>query len=221
MKLYRGVLGFWGFGVGETTLAIGRPLDKVEEREPQFAEIRDQIAERWTEEHAAELASEKLDALRDEFGERPEPPQPFRPEATAEKFNEVATAAGFTVEVREWQDRFERPDEPTPAQEFFMASSNLFTLREDAVAEPGYDSGKTLAFMARIDGIRDPEVTNLDLNEVQSLQQSAMQEGLTGFGTRVFNSRAFMQERYGLWLELWGQEEATTESEAQGQTQGR
>jgi len=194
--------------VGARSLVIGRVLDKVEPRQPEFAEIRDDVAETWIEEHAAELAAEKLDKLRDEFGERPEEPLPFRPETTSDRLAEVAQAAGYEVETREWKDRMDKPGaDPTPAELFFMSESKLYQLREDSVAAPGYDREKQFVYLVRVAGIRDPEVKDLDPAEVQELQRTVEQDAIVGFSTRTFNSRAFMQERYGLWLDSWSDEE--------------
>jgi hypothetical protein len=197
--------------VGSSSLVIGRVLDKVEKRQPEFSEIRDQIAETWIEEHAVELAMEKLDALRDEFGERPEEPLPFRPEVTSERMAEVAQAAGYELKVREWKDRMDRPEGDLSSEDqFFLSHTKLYQLREDGVADPSHDNDKAFVYLARVAGIRDPEVSGLDPAEIQGLQQTVEQETITAFSTRTFNSRGFMQERYGLWLESWSEEEPET-----------
>jgi hypothetical protein len=194
-------------------MLIARTLQKVAEREPTFEEVRDEVAEEWAKDRAAEIASDKLEELRGEFGERPPEgdPTPFRPEATAERFAEVAKEHGYDVHTRDWLDRYQRPgDNPKPEELFFLSNAKLYQLREGAVAEPGWDRDKTHTYLARIAGVRDPENVQMKIAEIEAMEREASQEAVSGFAARTFGSRAFLQEHYGVWLKPW--EEAPPET---------
>ncbi|MFT7678106.1 MAG: hypothetical protein ACI8QC_002092 [Planctomycetota bacterium] len=70
-----------GFGIADSYLArvvaeqealiVAFVREKTPREAKPFAEVRDEIATRWSDDHAIDLAVETLEALRDSFGERP------------------------------------------------------------------------------------------------------------------------------------------------------
>ena len=89
-------------------MVVGYVDRKVPGEEPPFADIREKIAEEWAADHAKVIATEKLEALRDSFGDRSTVAEgeDFLPSTDAETFQSVATAAGFEVVDRPYLERF-------------------------------------------------------------------------------------------------------------------
>jgi len=193
--------------VGSKAMLVARVTGKLAERQPGFAEVRARVADDWVADRSQTLATERLDALRDELGTRPAEgdPTPFRPEATSEKFNEVCSAAGYAVQVREWRERTLVPPQktPDPIDLFLTANSALFSMRVDTVPEPGLDRARENAFLARVDGVRDPENAKITPKDVTTLTQALDREKAQGFETRTFISQAYMREHYDMWLRSW------------------
>jgi hypothetical protein len=99
--------------VDDKAFTFGRPLEIKAEIVPEFSEIASRVESAWADKKAKELAVARLEKLRDSFGTRPDPADaaalPFKAEADEAKFTEVAKAAGFVVQRRDWRDRFTPP----------------------------------------------------------------------------------------------------------------
>jgi hypothetical protein len=193
--------------VGGKAMLVARITGKLADRQPGFAEVRARVADDWVAERAQGLATERLDELRDGLGTRPAEgdPTPFRPTATSEQFNEVCSAAGYQVKAREWRERalVPPPKEPDPIDSFLSANTALFSMRVDTVPAPGLDRAQESAFLARVDGVRDPENAEITPKDVTTLTQALESEKAQGFETRTFTSQAYMQKQYDMWLRSW------------------
>lgn len=206
--------------VGGKAMLVARVTGKLAERQPAFAEVRERVVDDWVADRAQELAIERLDALRDGFGMRPPEgdPAPFRPEATSEAFNEVCSAAGYEVKVREWRERtlVPPPKVMDPIDAFLGANAGLFSMRVGTVPAPGLDRAQENAFLARVDGVRDPESASITPKDVTALTQAVEREASQGFESRTFTSQAFMRKQYDMWLRSWDEQPPVSEAAEQG-----
>jgi hypothetical protein len=199
--------------VDKTSLAVVRIRERQEARMPAFAEIEAKVKEDWVQKKATDLAVAKLEALRDKLGTRPPADDPmaplWRPEVDAETFARVATEAGFTVERRDFQERttaFKPGETLTPIQTFLSQAAVFYTMKETSVpkAEPSRD-GKT-AFLVRVAGVRDPDVARMTPLDYQSLGSQAAQTGVFDLRTRLFTSKEYLVQQFGLHMPHWDRE---------------
>lgn len=194
--------------VDEKGFAFGRVLELRAERLPEFAEIEARVATAWADKKARELTLAKLEKVRDSFGTRPDPNDPaappFKPEADEAKFAEVCKAAGLTVQRRDWRDRYAPPPpDETAAELYIRGNTNLTTQSEQTVVKPELNKDGTIAYMVRVGGLRDPDVSNMKVDEFnQAANQQVYQEQLMFVRVKLA-TREFLSARFDMDLLSW------------------
>ena len=193
----------------------GRVLAREESKMPEFATIEPKVREQWVRKKAGELAVAKLEALRDKLGTRPDPNDknapPFKPEADAAKFAEVAKEAGLEVKKRDFEEHYEKiaPEKMTPAETYLRNASQLYVLKEGSVEKAGASADGATAYLVRVAGVRDPDVSKMSPNEVQAIGRQLSAEAVKTFEAATFANVESMKERYALDLQSWHREKKT------------
>jgi hypothetical protein len=198
--------------VEKNAFVFGRVLTKEDAAFPPFADIEAKVRTSWVAKKATELAVAKLEALRDKFGTRPDPADknaaPFRPEVDAEKFAAAAKEAGLEVKHRDFEEHYEKiaPDKMTPAETYLRNASQLYVQKEGTVDRAGSSTDGTQAFLVRVAGVRDPDVSKMSPAEFQSISKQVADQEMVGFRTSTFQNTEYLKDRYGLDLESWHRE---------------
>lgn len=197
--------------VEEDALVIAQILEVRDPQLPEnFADYRDEVAAKWVDERIPELTAEKLEAVRDAFGERPEEGE-FETTATAEEFKAAVEAAGWEVQERGYDRQFPRPggddDRPTQAEFFIRAKSILFTLDQDTVIAAEATRDGKAAYLMRVAGKREgdpmtmlPSEASDAINQLRSSSQSAFFSG-------TVNNQEWVIRTYNLMLRSLEDEE--------------
>ncbi|MAF64223.1 MAG: hypothetical protein CMJ84_01005 [Planctomycetes bacterium] len=207
--------------VQEGALIVAR-IGMVRESElPPFEEISERVAEAWVEQTSGELALERLEAVRDGLGERPEiEGTPFLPNASAEEFEAAASAAAFDVRFRDFQERFAPPtgdDEEADSITGFLNSSNtLYTAEEGQVPAAALDGGRDFAYLVRHSGARAADLSGMTPADYESVQRLEMQLAVQSFSAAAFDSVDYLKARYQLHLASWEGEEAGEVTQTEG-----
>lgn len=242
-----------GFGVPESFLqrvvaeenglVIGRVNEKTEREEPEFATIRDTIAERWVDDNAIDVAVERLEALRDSFGERPEddgsddevatgdnePEAPWAPVATAEALAAAAAQLSaeleldppLEVQTRGPLGRREYPNDDvaaaTPADRAIVTGANYYELEPGQVAPAAADPTRKVALLVQFVGQEDPSPSTMKATELLQARQALIGETFEKFEAEVLHPKSdWFKNRYKLDLRSWRQD---AEREANGEAE--
>ncbi len=229
-----------GFGVAESFLqrvvaeenglVIGRVNEKTEREEPEFATIRDTIAERWVDDNAIDVAVERLEALRDSFGERPEddgsepeastgdsePEAPWAPVATAEALaaaaaqlsTELELDVPLEVQTRGPLGRREYPNDDiaaaTPADRAIVTGANYYELEPGQVAPATADPTRKVALLVQFIGQEDPSPGTMKATELLQARQALIGETFEKFESEVLHPKSdWFKNRYKLDLRSW------------------
>ena len=199
--------------VEEDALVILKVTEILQPEVPPFAEIREKVAEKWIAEQAPIIAAEKLEAIRDAFGDRPEEGE-FETTATAEEFKAAVEAAGFEVQERGYDRQFPRPkgpdDRPTQAEFFIRAKSILFTLDVDTVIAAEATRDGKAAYLMRVAGQRDGDPATMTPAEAQDtlnqMRSTAQQEFFRG----SYGDNEWIKRQYNVFLRT-GEDEGDAE----------
>ncbi len=196
-----------GFVVGRTTQRVPPVL-------PDYSEVADAVLAGWGREHAKKLAVEKLDRVRDALGTRPDPNDanaaPFKPEADRDAFLKAVTDAGFTAQRRDWAE-MNTPavadEDPTAANYFRMATA-LLTHKLGSVPKPELDRASTSAFLVRLDGVRDADLSKITPKDLQGIGLQMASQDRQSFLQSGLMSRDALVAQYGLDMAPWRAEAA-------------
>jgi len=191
-----------GVIVTAKVLEVVEVLEVAEPQMPPFAEIRDQVVDKWAGAHAAELALAYLEEKLATAGA----PETLDAEAFA------ALAEGddkVTLGLRDWMD-ISSNDSPSafePASLFIRIQAQtlgLYDLEAGELAAPAISSGKDRAYLVRSLGSRErdfAEATPADLDVVRnSLEQAAMASFRGAFSSDSDELPEFLVETYKLAL---------------------
>ncbi|MBK7875695.1 MAG: hypothetical protein IPJ77_08080 [Planctomycetes bacterium] len=196
--------------VEKNAFVIVKLIERQDARMPEFSEIEARVREDWIKKKQGELAVTKLEALRDKLGARPADTDPgaalWRPEADEATFAKVVQEAGFQVQRRDFQERTTPPkpgEAVAPAQTFLQQAGALYSMKEGSVAKAEPSRDQTKAYLVRVAGIRDADLSKMTPLELQSLGQQAAQTAVTDFRTRVLASREELTKAFGLHLKSW------------------
>ncbi|MDP6538380.1 MAG: hypothetical protein QF903_09040 [Planctomycetota bacterium] len=205
--------------VEEGALVVTRVGTVVEPELPPFEELRERASEAWVEQTRGEVALERLEAVRDALGERPEVEgTPFVPTADAAAFEAAATTAGFEVRYRDYQERSVPltgdDEEADSITEFLRGALALYGAEEGQVPAAELDREGAFAYLVRHSGSRDADLSGMTPAEYESVQRLEMQVAMQSFSAASFDSVDYLKERYQLHLTSWESEESgeTTES---------
>ena len=189
--------------------------ERVEPSLPPFAEVRDEVLEKWAEERSKELALERLAELRDGFetfapeleeGEEPAVDEDGNPiehrRADEAAFRAAAEAAGFEVGRRDWLDRSAPatadPNASEPAHQFFVRHREYAELAEGEVAEPALDSARTTAYLARKVGEQPIDVSKMTPGVYQNYKMRTAGEASNQ--VRQYLTGEGLDQQYGIDL---------------------
>ncbi|MFT7485306.1 MAG: hypothetical protein ACI9F9_001154, partial [Candidatus Paceibacteria bacterium] len=186
--------------VEESSLVVAQIIEIRPPALPPFAEIRDEVADKWVTEQRPILAAAKLEELRGTFGERPEEGL-FEPTSTSEEFVTAAEAAGFTVQERGWDRQFPRAGQrPTSAEFYIRSKSILFTQPEGSipVAEATRD-GKA-AYLMRCIGEREGDPSTMTPQEAANARQGLQSAAMTEYFTGSITNDDWLRTKFNLFL---------------------
>ena len=192
-----------GVTIGQEGFTVGRVNEIIPASSPAASEIREQLLEAYTEDRAAELAEQALKDLRAQFETATDDTEAETegldaPALTAdfESFSAAVEAAGFPVErITDFDRAAPRPDEPTPVEEYLRSSFQVYGLEEGEIDEARKSFSSERFFLVRLDGKRDPDMSEMEAGDFQRLLQSPPPSAfLPPFGLER------LREDFGLWL---------------------
>lgn len=191
-------------------------VSAVEERkEPPFEEILEAVSEDWAAERSRELASERLEALRDGFGERPEgvDEATWTPSATAEQFAAAAATLELTVNTRPFLERGEESgDEAHEAYDNYLQllGMPLFDLEVDGVSAAQPDLQGENVFLSRLAGERTRPFEEVTAKQFYGgLQGQAISRQITQFRENVMRVDSdWFRTTFDIDLYSWNEDEA-------------
>lgn len=209
-KEFTDAIGKWmaAIQVDEKAFVFGRVLSAKPGGVPEFSTIADRVTAAWADAKARELAVEKLEKLRDSFGTRPDPNDPnaplFTPTADEAKFREVVTAAGLEVRRRDWMERSAPvPPDELPAYTYLRTAPQLYTQKENTVVPAGLNREGTSAFLVRVGGLRDADVSKMKPEELVQLSREASFMDALMFRSAECSSREYLERQFKLDLLSW------------------
>ena len=187
--------------IEQDALVIPRVLERLDPALPPFADIRDEIADRWVEEERPKLAAASLEGLRDGFGERPEAGE-FLPIVSSEDFRAAAEAAGHTVQTRGWKRQFPTAadEQPTAAEFYLRSRASLFGMDEGSVPEAEASRDGKAAYLVRTMGSKDPEVSELTPQEYAAAKAQLETTAMTDFYTGELRNDDWLRTTFNLFL---------------------
>ncbi|MFT7667369.1 MAG: hypothetical protein ACI8X5_000048 [Planctomycetota bacterium] len=189
--------------IEEDALVITKVIEIVPPALPAFAEIRDKVAEKWIEERCPVVAAEKLEAIRDAFGERPEEGM-FDTTASSEEFKAAVEAAGHEVQERGYARQFPRStdddDRPTQAEFYIRSKSILFGLDEGNVITAEATRDGNAAYLVRVGGKRDGDPSTMIPSEADSSIQQLRRTAIQAFFSSSYGDFDWMRNEFNVKL---------------------
>ena len=210
--------------IEKDSLVIIYVSEVIEPREPEFAEIRDAVADAWVQAHALEMARQALDDLRDAFGTRPEDDpateavdesQTWIPTTDAEAFRAAAESAGLEMQERDWLEQFEVStgdfDTMTPADRVFRAEQTWYGLEPGSVPPPALvpaafqkEESDRVAILARFDGQRPKPLSEMTAADLMQVRQQALDEAATALEKSVLRVDSdWFKQSFQVHLDAW------------------
>ena len=190
----------------ERSMIVGRIKEKRAGAEPPIDEMRDALLDEWVKDRSKEVAVEKLEALRDAFGDRPaEEGADFLPTATSEEFAAAVTGAGFEVQQRDYLERLEIPgddfDAASPADLHIRGNMTYHGLEAGQVPAAVANAQGDTAFLVRLVDSRPAPMSEIKPAELMRLRQTVVGEARSGLEERAFSPDSpFVRDRYKLTL---------------------
>jgi hypothetical protein len=129
----------------------------------------------------------------------------------------MAGDAGLGVQDSTWLERSELPETEQDSihdfGRFVRTQPDLYTLEEGELVAPVADSNGARVYLVRSQGARDAALSKMEPKEIAGLRGLAGRTAAESFDERTFNSRAFMQETYGVWIASWDYEDEAADEE--------
>lgn len=189
--------------VEEDAIVVSRMLERLDPTLPPFADIRDEVADKWVEEEQPKLAVANLESIRDSLGERPEEGV-FEPTATGEEFAAAAVAAGYEVQKRGWNRQYpaaDGEDRPTQAEFYIRSRASLFTLEDaDVPAAEASRDGKA-AYLLRSMGSRLPDAADMTPLEAAATQAQLESAAANEFYSGTLRNNDWLISTYNVSLQ--------------------
>ncbi|MEO6709479.1 MAG: hypothetical protein ABI054_01995, partial [Planctomycetota bacterium] len=157
--------------VDRNGFSFARVTEKIAASPPPFEKVADKAATEWLKQKAQELATAKLNAIRDSFPKAEESVPNKNPKADEAAFKAAAEAAGLSVERRDWMSFSEQASDPEaskPSHEFLRTSGFLRNLAADEVAPVQPDRTRTHSYLVRSLGTREPAEIKITPGELDS-----------------------------------------------------
>jgi hypothetical protein len=83
----------------------------------------------------------------------------------------------------------------------------LYTQKENRVVDPALNREGTVAYLVRVGGVRDPDVSKMKPADLASLTKEQAQTDERQFQSNLF-SRESLESRYHLDLESWHEDKS-------------
>jgi hypothetical protein len=208
-----------GVIVEEGALVVARVDERIPASEPPFGEIRERVAENWIQKHTQHLALESLQTMYDlmDQGAGDGARGTQGPIVSYETLLSMAGDAGLGVQDSTWLERSELPETEQDSihdfGRFVRTQPDLYTLEEGELVAPVADSNGARVYLVRSQGARDAALSKMEPKEIAGLRGLAGRTAAESFDERTFNSRAFMQETYGVWIASWDYEDEAADEE--------
>lgn len=188
---------------------ITRVTERIEPSLPDFAELRERVAEDWLTKKMGDVAVLRLEQVRDLLGNRPaDQTQPWELVVDSEKFGQAAVERGFTPKRRDYMGRQEasRPpsgvvddDETAAIREFLFRNSQLYQLLDGQVAEPRTDPKGIYAYLVRLEGSRDADMqAKLAPADVTNIENRLSERSSQDFLESTYSSTEWFKGEMGL-----------------------
>lgn len=194
---------------------LGRVTTRVPPKLPDYSEVADAVLAGWARERAKTLATEKLEKVRDALGTRPDPNDttapPFKPEVDRDTFLKAVADAGLTAQRREWAEinTPPAPEGDSPAATYFRTSPALFTNKLGSVPRAELDRTGANAFLVRLDGVRDPDVSKMTPKDLQTIGLQMANQDRSSFLQNGLLSREALVAKFGLDMAPWREKPTT------------
>ena len=193
----------------EASFTFARVITKDEPLAQSYDDVKETLRDEMLKKRATDLAKSKLEALRDKFGTRPAADDKnaptFKPVAAAAKFAEVAKEAGFEAKLRDYKERFAPPppEGMSAVDSYLRMQSPAYTEKAGTVLAAALDPGETMAYLVRVNGLRDGDVSKMKIADMQNLMSQTSLKAKNDFRMKAFSSTDYLKEHYGLELESW------------------
>lgn len=197
--------------VDSKALVLSRVIDRVEKSLPEFAEIEQRVSEDWVKEQMSTIATLRLEQVRDILGNRPvDQTETWVLTVDSEKFGEAAVNRGFEPRRRDYLRRDESRTVPLTdddgemeraVRDYLAKANSLYQLEDGQVAPAEANTQGTYAFLVRLDGTRDPDLTQkLDPGAVEAAEARLGQAARQDFLMSSYASLEWYRSQMGLVL---------------------
>lgn len=209
----------YGLFASKSGICFVRLISRSEGALPPFAEIRDEVAEKWLEPRMNELALERLRTLREGFesfvpevpeGQQPDTKRHFK--ASADAFRTAVEGAGLEFGHRAWLDqRGNTTDDPQwelPAHRFiasFGFSRGFNAMAEDEVAEPSLSADSKTAYLVRKAGQREVPIDHMSPRDFERMKTQSRSSAMFEMAQKI--DLAFLEKNFGLEMRRSDEEE--------------
>ena len=179
----------WSIATSKNRLVITRTTEIAERALPEFAEIKEQVAEKWIEPRALELATAELQGIWESFPEltrepeegQPAPEGPFH-QASTEQFEGAANDAGLTYGTRDYVDKGgqvnDDPNWEEAPNKFIATHREYFTMDVDEVGAPQAARDNTAVYLVRMAGKRPVPLDDMQPTQYESYKTRARSAAL-------------------------------------------
>ncbi|HTF87829.1 MAG TPA: hypothetical protein VK843_05425 [Planctomycetota bacterium] len=186
--------------VDRNGFSFARVTEKIPASPPPFEKVADKAQTEWLKQKTQELATAKLNAIRDTFPKPEETAPTKNPKADEAAFKAAAEAAGMTVERRDWMSFSEQGSDPEaskPSHDFLRTSGFLRNLPADEVAPVQPDRTRMHSYLVRSLGTREPPVVKLTPGDLDQYMKKLQRDNDEAFFKTNF-SPAALGERFKL-----------------------
>jgi hypothetical protein len=126
-------------------------------------------------------------------------------------FLKAVTDAGLKTDRREFAEINvpPNPEGDGPDALFFRQNTGIFTNKVGTVPKAELDRAGANAFLVRIDGVRDPDVSKMTPKDLQTIGMQMASQDRNSFMVQGLMSRDALVKNYGLHMARWDKEPAT------------
>jgi len=189
--------------VDETGFVIAHVYVKAAPAIPPFEQLASTLRKDLRQQKARDIATQRLELLRQQFGTPPppvegQPAPPFMPDAEEGKFTAVMSAAGLEVQRREFKPRTLPPTQQLDPIDIYLREQPIaFSAKPGAVLPAGCDSLGHHAFLVRVRGTRDSDLSLMKPSEFANISVNQQATERRNFQQKVFSLGA-LESRFNL-----------------------